>query len=284
MKPGRLHGGRAARRRLGHAAVFAGLVVVTLFFLFPVLWALLTALKQHRDIFIDPPLFVFQPTLDNFRFVLSNSPYIRYLVNSLVASSISAVASLFIAAMAAYGFTRFRIRASGNILMWILSLRMTPPMAVVVPFYLMAVATRLYDSQIGLALVLITVDLPIAVWMLVGYLEAIPADLDAAAMIDGCSRLGALVRVVLPPAAPGLAATLILCFIFSWNEFPLSVVLTSQSAVTLPVSMMGWDTQRGLEWGHMMAAGVMAAAPVVAFAILIQRYLVRGLTMGAVVE
>ncbi len=283
MKPGSVHGHRRSRR-LTHAAVFAGLVVVTLFFLFPALWALVTALKQHRDIFINPPLFVFQPTLDNFRFVLSNSPYIHYFVNSLVASSVSAVASLFIAALAAYGFSRFRIRASGNILMWILSLRMTPPMAVVVPFYLMAVATHLYDTRIGLALVLITVDLPIAVWMLVGYLEAIPVDLDAAAMIDGCSRLGALVRVVLPPAAPGLAATLILCFIFSWNEFPLSVVLTSQNATTLPVSMMGWDTQRGLEWGHMMAAGIMATAPVVVFAILIQRYLVRGLTMGAVVE
>ncbi len=283
MKPARVRVRRASRR-LGHAAILAGLVVVTLFFLVPVLWALATALKQHKDIFTSPPLFLFKPTLDNFRFVLSNSPYIRYFVNSLVASSVSAVVSLFIAAMAAYGFSRFKIRASGNILMWILSLRMTPPMAVVVPFYLMAVATHLYDTRIGLALVLITVDLPIAVWMLVGYLEAIPTDLDSAAMIDGCSRFGAMVRVVLPPAAPGLVATLILCFIFSWNEFPLSVVLTSQSAVTLPVSMMGWDTERGLEWGHMMAAGIMATAPVVVLAILIQRYLVRGLTMGAVVE
>jgi multiple sugar transport system permease protein len=276
--------GLRASGRLTQAAILAGLVLVTLFFLVPVLWALVTALKQHRDIFVSPPLFVFRPTLDNFRFVLSNSPYLHYFVNSLIASGLSSVASLFIAAMAAYAFSRFKVRASGNILMWILSLRMTPPMAIVVPFYLMAVATHLYDTRIGLALVLITVDLPIAVWMLVGYLEAIPADLDSAAMIDGCSRLGALVRVVLPPAAPGLVATLILCFIFSWNEFPLSVVLTSQSAVTLPVSMMGWDTERGLQWGHMMAAGIMATAPVVALAILIQRYLVRGLTMGAVVE
>ncbi len=278
----------AGRRRRGHrlgpAALVAGLVLVTLFFAFPALWALLTAVKQHKDIFTSPPLLVFQPTLDNFRFVLSNSAYLRYLLNSLVVSTVSALASTAVASLAAYGFSRFRIRASSNILMWILSLRMTPPMAVAVPFYLMAVGTGLYDTRIGLALVLVTVDLPIAVWMLVGYLDAIPVDLDAAAMIDGCSRLGALVRVVLPPAAPGLAATLILCFIFSWNEFPLSVVLTSQAATTLPVSMMGWDTERGLEWGHMMAAGIMATAPVVAFAILIQRYLVRGLTMGAIVE
>ncbi len=268
-------------RRIVSTAV---LCLVTLFFLVPVLWAIVTALKLHRDIFNNPPLFLFHPTLDNFRYVLSNSPYLHYFLNSLIASSVSALASTFIAALAAYAFSRFKIPRSNDIMMWILSLRMTPPMAVVVPFYLMAVATHLYDTRIGLEIVLITVDLPIAVWMLASYINAVPVDLDEAAMIDGCSRFGAFLRVVLPPAAPGIVATLILCFIFSWNEFPLSVVLTSQSATTLPVSMMGWDTERGLLWGQMMAAGVMAAAPVMIFAILIQRYLVRGLTMGAVVE
>ncbi len=263
---------------------FTVLCVVTLFFLTPVIWALVTALKLHRDIFNNPPLFLFHPTLDNFRYVLSNSPYGHYFLNSLVASSVSAVASTFIAALAAYAFSRFRIPRSNDIMMWILSLRMTPPMAVVVPFYLMAVSTHLYDTRIGLEVVLITVDLPIAVWMLASYINAVPVDLDEAAMMDGCSRFGAFLRIVLPPAAPGIVATLILCFIFSWNEFPLSVVLTSQTATTLPVSMMGWDTERGLLWGQMMAAGVMAAAPVMIFAILIQRYLVRGLTLGAVVE
>jgi multiple sugar transport system permease protein len=263
---------------------FTVLCFVTLFFLTPVIWALVTALKLHRDIFNNPPLFLFHPTLDNFRYVLSNSPYAHYFLNSLVASSVSALASTFIAALAAYAFSRFRIPRSNDIMMWILSLRMTPPMAVVVPFYLMAVSTHLYDTRIGLEVVLITVDLPIAVWMLASYINAVPVDLDEAAMMDGCSRFGAFLRIVLPPAAPGIVATLILCFIFSWNEFPLSVVLTSQTATTLPVSMMGWDTERGLLWGQMMAAGVMAAAPVMIFAIFIQRYLVRGLTLGAVVE
>jgi multiple sugar transport system permease protein len=263
---------------------FTVLCFVTLFFLTPVIWALVTALKLHRDIFNNPPLFLFHPTLDNFRYVLSNSPYPHYFLNSLVASSVSALASTFIAALAAYAFSRFRIPRSNDIMMWILSLRMTPPMAVVVPFYLMAVSTHLYDTRIGLEVVLITVDLPIAVWMLASYINAVPVDLDEAAMMDGCSRFGAFLRIVLPPAAPGIVATLILCFIFSWNEFPLSVVLTSQTATTLPVSMMGWDTERGLLWGQMMAAGVMAAAPVMIFAIFIQRYLVRGLTLGAVVE
>ena len=277
-------GRRSLARRAGEALAFLALVAITLVFVFPVGWAVLTALKEHKQIFADPPLFTFRPTLANFRFVLSQSPYLHYLGNSVFVSSVSAFASTFIAALAAYAFSRFRIRGANQLLMWILSLRMTPPMAVVVPFYLMAVATHLYDTRIGLAIVLITVDLPIAVWMLVSYLEAVPHDLDAAAMVDGCSRFGAFLRVVLPLAAPGLVATLILCFIFSWNEFPLSVILTGRNATTLPVSMMGWDTQRGLEWGHMMAAGVMAAAPVVVFAMIIQRYLVRGLTMGAVVE
>jgi len=276
---------RPARARTARRAIsLVVLCIVTLFFLVPVLWAIVTALKLHRDIFNNPPLFLFQPTLENFRYVLSNSPYLHYFLNSLIAASVSALASTFIAALAAYAFSRFKIPRSNDIMMWILSLRMTPPMAVVVPFYLMAVATHLYDTRIGLEIVLITVDLPIAVWMLASYVDAVPVDLDDAAMIDGCSRLGAFLRVVLPPAAPGIVATLILCFIFSWNEFPLSVVLTSQSATTLPVSMMGWDTERGLLWGQMMAAGVMAAAPVIVFAIFIQRYLVRGLTMGAVVE
>jgi multiple sugar transport system permease protein len=275
--------GRFAKSSRGVLS-FTVLCVVTLFFLTPVIWALVTALKLHRDIFNNPPLFLFHPTLDNFRYVLSNSPYAHYFLNSLVASSVSAVASTFIAALAAYAFSRFRIPRSNDIMMWILSLRMTPPMAVVVPFYLMAVSTHLYDTRIGLEIVLITVDLPIAVWMLASYINAVPVDLDEAAMMDGCSRFGAFLRIVLPPAAPGIVATLILCFIFSWNEFPLSVVLTSQTATTLPVSMMGWDTERGLLWGQMMAAGVMAAAPVMIFAIFIQRYLVRGLTLGAVVE
>ena len=275
------------RRRTVAPAQFVilfALVVITLFFLFPVLWALVTALKQHKDIFTNPPTLLFRPTLENFHFVLANSLYSSYFLNSVVASTVSAFVSTFVAALAAYGFSRFHIPASNNILMWILSLRMMPPMAIVVPFYLMAVTTHLYDTRIGLSVVLITVDLPIAVWMLVSYMDAIPVDLDDAAMIDGCSRFGAFLRVVLPLAAPGLAATLILCFIFSWNEFPLSVILTSQDATTLPVSMMSWDTERGLQWGYMMAAGVMAAAPVILFAMVIQRYLVRGLTMGAVVQ
>lgn len=272
------------RRRAAGLLNLGALLLATAFFLFPIAWALLTSLKQHRQVFSDPPLFVFTPTLENYAFVLSQSPYLHYLRNSLVVSLASAFISTFVGALAAYAFSRFRVPGERHLLTWILSLRMLPPMAVAVPFYLMAVQSGLYDTRAGLALVLVTVNLPIAVWMQVSYLNAVPVALDEAALIDGCSRFQALVHVVLPLAAPGVAATLILAFIFSWNEFPLSVILTSQNATTLPVSMIGWDTQRGLEWGNMMAAGMMAAAPVMAFAILIQRWLVRGLTLGAIVE
>ena len=139
MHTERLH--RSVTRDAARAASFLALCVITLFFLVPVIWALITALKLHRDIFNNPPLFLFHPTLDNFRFVLKNSPYAHYFLNSLIVSSVSAVVSTFIAALAAYAFSRFKVPRSNDIMMWILSLRMTPPMAVVVPFYLMAVAT-----------------------------------------------------------------------------------------------------------------------------------------------
>jgi len=149
---------------------------------------------------------------------------------------------------------------------------------------LMATRLGFYDTRLGLALVLTTVNLPIVVWLLLGYLRDIPIEVEEAALVDGCSRLRVLTQVTLPLAAPGIVATLILSVVLAWNEFPLSLVLTTQNAVTLPVSMLSWDTQRGLLWGQLMASSMMAIAPVVVFTAFVQRYLVRGLTLGAIVE
>lgn len=271
-------------RRSTLAWRIALLAVLTAAFILPLGWALLTSLKHRKDIFVYPPLFVFEPSLDNYRTVLLQSDYLRFMGNSILASFTSALLSVAVGVLGAYAFSRFRVRGSRGILMWILSLRMIPPMAVIVPFYLMATRLGVYDSRLGLALVLTTVNLPIVVWLLLGYLRDIPVEVEEAALVDGCSRLRVLTRVTLPLAAPGIVATLILSVILAWNEFPLSLVLTSQHAVTLPVSMLSWDTQRGLLWGQLMASSMMAIAPVVLFTAFVQRYLVRGLTLGAIVE
>ncbi|BAS26251.1 carbohydrate ABC transporter permease [Limnochorda pilosa] len=260
------------------------LIGLTSVFLLPLAWTVLTSLKLHKDIFTYPPKWVFQPTLENYAYVLQRSEYLKYMLNSAAVSLSSAGFSVLIGAMAAYAFTRFRIRASNHLLLWILSLRMIPPIAVVVPFYLMAIRSGLYDTRVGLAIVLLTVNLPIAVWLQLSYIREIPIELEEAAMVDGSSRLGAFLRIVLPLEAPGLFATFIMCLIFSWNEFPLSLILTSQQARTLPVSMLSWDTQRGLLWGYMMSASVMAVAPILLLTAVIQKYLVRGLTLGGVKE
>ncbi len=261
-----------------------GLIVLTAVFVFPLAWALLTSLKLRKDIFVYPPLVIFTPTLTNYRTVILNSDYLRFMGNSIMASFASALLSVAVGVLGSYAFSRFVVRGSRGILMWILSLRMIPPMAVVVPFYLMATRLGLYDTRVGLALVLTTVNLPIVVWLLLGYLRDIPVEIEEAALVDGCSRLRTLLVVTLPLAAPGIVATVILSVILAWNEFPLSLVLTSQTAVTLPVSMLSWDTQRGLLWGELMASSMMAIAPVVIFTAFVQRYLVRGLTLGAIVE
>jgi len=261
-----------------------GLIVLTAVFVFPLAWALLTSLKLRKDIFVSPPLVIFTPTLTNYRTVILNSDYLRFMGNSIMASFASALLSVAVGVLGSYAFSRFAVRGSRGILMWILSLRMIPPMAVVVPFYLMATRLGLYDTRVGLALVLTTVNLPIVVWLLLGYLRDIPVEIEEAALVDGCSRLRTLLVVTLPLAAPGIVATVILSVILAWNEFPLSLVLTSQTAVTLPVSMLSWDTQRGLLWGELMASSMMAIAPVVIFTAFVQRYLVRGLTLGAIVE
>jgi len=260
------------------------LIGFTVLFLFPLFWAFLTSIKLHKDIFTYPPRWIFTPTLGNYLYVLHQTEYVKFMINSAVISFSSAAISVFLGALAAFGLSRFRIRGSKNILMWILSLRMIPPIAIVVPFYLMAIRSGLYDTRIGLAIVLLTINLPIAVWMQMSYIKEIPKAIEESAMIEGCSPIGAFLRVILPLEASGLFATFIMCLIFSWNEFPLTMILTSETSRTLPVSMLSWDTQRGLQWGNMMAASMMAIAPILIFTIFALKYLVRGLTLGSVVD
>ncbi len=270
-----------ARSRFATSSSYVVLAVYLLAVLLPVAWMALSSLKTRAQVSQLPPLLVFEPTLDNYREVFNESDFPRYFLNSAVVATASTLLSVALGFMAAYAFVRLRRKPNDGLLFWILTMRMVPPLAVLVPFFDMMTTLGLYDSRFGLALVYTTFNLPIATWLLLGYLEKIPRSIEEAALTDGCSRLSTLRSVVLPLAAPGLFATAVICMLLSWNEFAFALNLTAESAKTLPVFLTAWDTQRGINWGPMTASALLVAAPVILGATIFQRWLVRGLTFGA---
>jgi multiple sugar transport system permease protein len=244
------------------------------------------SLKNEVDQFAAPPKWLFfSPTLAHYIDAFSTRSFGRYLMTSLVVSVLSTLCAVVLGTLAAYGLSRFRLAANmgRRLSLWILSTRMFPPIVTAVPLFLMMRDLRLLNTVGALVIVYTAFNLPFVVWMMRGFFQELPRELEEAAMVDGDSRLGALVRVVLPLVAPGLAATAVFCLIMSWNEFLLALVLTqTDAAMTLPVGIAGRVTQYEIEWGVMSAAGVVAMLPILIFAMAVQRYLVRGLSLGAV--
>lgn len=262
----------------------AGLALV--FTLAPVYWLVTISIKQEVDQFAQPPAwFAFTPVIDHYLELVTNESFLRYFGNTIVLAGGSTLAALGIGVPAAYGLARFEWpRDWGRgIAFWILSTRMLPPIVTIVPLFLMLREIRLINSLFGLAVVYTAFNLPFVVWMMRGFFDEVPRELEEAAMLDGESRIGALVRIVLPIVRPGLAATAVFCLIVAWNEFLFALILSqTDSAMTLPVGIAARVTQYEIRWGAMSAAGVAATAPVLLFATFAQRYLVRGLSLGAV--
>lgn len=263
-------------------AVSWGVIVVVTIVVFPIVWIVITSLKMSKDIFVYPPLFLFKPYLGNYwKIIISPTGYPKFLLNSAVAAIGSTSLVLALAAPAAYVFARFQFKFRRDLMFWILTTRMMPPAAVIIPFFLIFNLLGLIDTYIGLISVHALFNLGLATWLLTGYFRDLPRELEDSAMVDGCSRQGAFVRIALPLAAPGIAATTILCFIFSWNEFLFALILTGVHAKTMPVGLTGFWTQLAVIWGELAAGSIIAIIPVFVFALLAQRHLIRGLTLGA---
>lgn len=269
------------RSRIAHVSANATIAIYLLAVLLPLAWMALASVKTREQVAQLPPLLHFSPTLDNYREVFRDSEFPRYFVNSVVVATSSTIVSVLLGFMAAYTFVRLRRRRNDGLLFWILTMRMVPPLAVLVPFFNMMSTFGLYDTRLGLALVYVTFNLPIATWLMLGYVDKIPKSVEEAAMTDGCSRLATLRAIVLPLAAPGLFATAVICLLLSWNEFAFALNLTGENAKTLPVFLTAWDTQRGINWGPMTASALMVVTPVIVGAAIFQKWLVRGLTFGA---
>jgi multiple sugar transport system permease protein len=261
------------------AAVFTG------FCLFPFYVIVTTALKTETNIFAWPPVWVFKPTLQSFYnalFVFGGRGAISYLVNSIVISAVSTFLAVVLGAMAAYGLTRFSFAGNRQLAFWILSTRFAPPVAFVVPIYIMVQRAGLLDTHIALILMYTAMNLSLVVWILRGFFAEIPIEIEEAALVDGYSRLQIFWRVALPLVRPGIVSMAILSAIFSWNEFLYAMVLTQSRAATLPVYLAGFSSSMGLAWGEYMAVGTMAVLPILVFTFALQKHLVRGLTFGAV--
>ena len=252
----------------------------------PVYWMITISFKNEIDHFAMPPKwFSFTPTVQHYHDAFVMRSFGQYLLTSAIVAVVSTFFALVLGTLAAYALTRFRLPydLSRRLSLWILSTRMFPAIVTAVPLFLMMRDLRLLNTKASLIIVYTAFNLPFVVWMMRGFFAEVPRDLEEAALVDGDSRLGALVRIVLPLVSPGLAATAVFCLIVSWNEFLFALVLTQTDAsMTLPVGIAGRVTQFEIKWGVMSAAAVVAMMPILVFALAMQRYLVRGLSLGAV--
>jgi len=271
---------------MGRLAKYPALIAVLLVTLAPVYWMITISFKREVDQFAAPPRwFSFSPTLEHYADAFLARSFGQYLFNSLLVAVSSTICALILGTLAAYALARFRLpyRLDRKLALWILSTRMFPAIVTAVPLFLIMRDVRLVNTRLSLVIVYTAFNLPFVVWMMRGFFAEVPRDLEEAAMVDGDSRLGAFWRVSLPLVMPGLAATAVFCLIVSWNEFLFSLVLTqTDDAMTLPVGIAGRVTQYGIKWGAMSAAAVVAIIPILAFALSVQKYLVRGLSLGAV--
>jgi len=247
----------------------------------PVLWMALMMFKPEALMFARPPAWRFPPTLEHFDYVLAHD-FAWSLVSSLVVAGVSTVLVVLIGTPAAYAFARFPIRRRDDLLLFVLATRLAPPVALVIPFYLIYAKVGLLDTYAGLIVAYLTFNLSFYVWVLWSFCRDLPVELEEAARADGYPRGQVLVRVVLPLLRPGIIATAVLCFIFSWNEFLYAFMLGGKHAETLPVAVPKLITSQGVKWGELSVVGIAALVPILAVVFALQRHIVRGLTMGAV--
>jgi multiple sugar transport system permease protein len=251
-------------------------------YLLPIIILIQTSFKTQVQIFTQVPTWIFMPTLENYKTVLWEQGFVRFMVNSLTVGLISTFFTLLIGGFAAYGLVRFKFMGRGTISFGTLLLRMIPPAVLVVPIYVLWSYFHLADTRMGLILIYVGLNLPFTIWVLISFMADIPVELEEAAVVDGCSPLKIFFRILLPLIKPGLAAASIFTFRIAWNEFIIALVLTNRITRTLPVATTIYLTDIGVQWGNITAMGTLIALPAFIFTFLAAKQLIAGLTAGAV--
>jgi multiple sugar transport system permease protein len=272
---------RQTRRLLRLGMRYAAAVVLAIIFLFPIYWLFMISFKTPAEIFAYPP--VWWPA--NFQFanyaVLFKDGDVVVVGNSLVIAGVSTLLSMVLGTMAAYSLVRFHTGGE-NLAVWIISQRMMPPIAIVFPVFLIFVWFGLVDTYTGLILLYTAFNLPYVIWMMRGYISEVPIELEESARVDGCTRLGVLLKVVFPMVRTGLFATAVFTFVFAWNEFLFALVLTRTEVVTYPVQVTHYFGGQSNFWAKIAALSVLGTLPIFVAVAGLQRFLVRGISMGAV--
>jgi multiple sugar transport system permease protein len=251
-------------------------------FMLPILWIVTTAFKTRSQAFAIPPIWLFSPTLQNFRAVINEGGFLHEYRNSVIVAVSTTLITLLLGVPAAYSLARFQFRGKRALAFFILTTRLLPFIGMLFPLYIIFNKLHLLDTYLGLVTLHVTFALVIVIWMMRGYFMQVPIDLEEAALTDGATRLGALFRIVLPLAAPGMAAVSVFTFLVSWNEFLFALMFTRQHVKTAPVAITGFMSFEGINWGPLAAAGLMVLAPVFLLSLFVLKYLVAGLSMGAV--
>jgi multiple sugar transport system permease protein len=260
-----------------HIAIALVLIVL----LSPFLWLLQMSFKPNDLILQFPPPLIFHPTLENYS-ALWRSAFSTSFINSLLSASFSTALALLLGVPAAYALSRWAERGKHALSFAILVTRMAPPIAFTIPFFLFYRWIGLLDTVTGLVLIYTSFNLPLVIWMMQPFFETVPQSLEEAALVDGASTRTIFLKIVLPMVAPGIAATAILCFLYAWNDFFFALILTRTNARTAPVAVVNFMNYEGWEWGKIAAGGSLVMAPVLIFSLAVRRYLVSGLTAGAV--
>ena len=275
--------GSPRTRRFEAALIYAVLSVLVVAFLFPLVWVLGLSLKTRMQVFATPPLYLWWPTLENYAAVLTRADFARAFLNTLIVSTSAVLLSLCVGAPAAYAFARFPFTGRSFLFFALLVMRMLPPIAVLVPMYVLFSKLGLATTRFSVVLAYTTFSLPLVVWIMRGYFEDLPVELEESASIDGASRFGTFMHIILPLARPGLVAASILCLQLAWNDFLFAAVLTNNASQTLPVMMAAFNAgDSGMDWGGLTASGMLVILPVIVFSFAAQRHLVAGLSSGAV--
>jgi multiple sugar transport system permease protein len=281
MRRRQLH--HALRRKLFAVGVYGGLLAMTAAFLFPLLWVIGLSFKTRLQVYAVPPLFFWRPTLENYVSVLRNGDFVLAFVNSLTIASGAVLLSLCIGVPSAYAMARFPFRGRSFLFFTLLIMRMLPPIAVLIPMYVLFSRLGLSTTRFSVILAYTTFSLPLVIWIMRGIFEDLPRELEESAWVDGASRYLAFSRVVVPLSRPALVAATILCLQLAWNDFLFAAVLTNNATKTLPVLMAAYSgSDTGVDWGGMTASGTLVIVPVIIFSFLAQRHLVAGLSSGAV--